>query len=231
MYHGRYNTFAILVTYMRGFQYPVTLTPEKKGEFLVRFPDLPEAITSGTDRRDALAQAVDCLEEAIAGRIVDGLGIPKPSPARRNSLLVTLPATMAAKTVRYLAMREAKMKKTGGEENADQHTQAVEARSRRSARYRASFLKTLLQIDLAMLAREMRGAAALTQVELAKLIGTKQSVIARLEAAEYTVRSPALIERIAAACRVARLVPRSKYDLQQLVSRITKKNRHPATDW
>ena len=97
---------------MRGFQYPATLTPEKKGEFLVRFPDLPEAITSGVDRRDALVQAVDCLEETIAGRIVDGLEIPQPSSSRRNPLLVTLPATMAAKTALYLAMREAKMKKT-----------------------------------------------------------------------------------------------------------------------
>jgi antitoxin HicB len=97
---------------MRGFQYPVILTREKAGAFLVRFPDFPEAITSGSDRRDALVQASDCLEEAIAGRIVDGLEIPQPSPSRRHLRLVTLPATMAAKTALYLAIREAKMKKT-----------------------------------------------------------------------------------------------------------------------
>ena len=96
---------------MRGFQYPVTLTREESGGFLVRFPDFPEAITNGADRQDALRQAADCLEEAIAGRIVDGLEIPQTKP-RRHPLLVTLPATMAAKTALYLAMREAKMKKT-----------------------------------------------------------------------------------------------------------------------
>jgi antitoxin HicB len=97
---------------MRGFQYPVSLTREKKRAFLVRFPDFPEAITSGADRNDALVQAADCLEEAIAGRIADGLEIPEPSTLRRQPLLITLSATMAAKTALYLAMREARMKKT-----------------------------------------------------------------------------------------------------------------------
>src|ERR1035438_6355394 len=97
---------------MRRFQYPVALTREKSGGFMVRFPDFPEAITSGVDRRDALVQAADCLEEAVAGRIVDGMEIPQPSGSRRHPQFVTLPATMAAKTALYLAMREAKMKKT-----------------------------------------------------------------------------------------------------------------------
>ncbi len=97
---------------MRRFQYPASLTPEKKGGFMVRFPDVPEAITSGVDRRDALLQAADCLEEAIAGRIADGLGIPRPSSPRRNQPLVTVPAPTAAKAALYLAMREAKIKNT-----------------------------------------------------------------------------------------------------------------------
>ena len=32
------------------------------------FADFPEAITSGVGRADAVAQAADCLQEAIAGR-------------------------------------------------------------------------------------------------------------------------------------------------------------------
>ncbi len=97
---------------MRSFQYPATLRPEKEGGFLVRFPDLPEAITSGTDRHDALLQAADCLEEAIAGRITDGLEIPAPSSLRRSQVLVPVPAPTAAKAALYLAMREAKVKNT-----------------------------------------------------------------------------------------------------------------------
>ena len=97
---------------MRSFQYPATLTPEKKDKFTVRFPDLPEAITSGTDRQDALVQAADCLEEAIAGRVTDGLEIPAPSAPRRNQVLVTVPAPTAAKAALYIAMREVGIKNT-----------------------------------------------------------------------------------------------------------------------
>lgn len=97
---------------MRRFQYPATLTPEKAGGFTVRFVDLPEAITSGTDRRDALVQAADCLEEAIAGRITDGLEIPEPSSLRLNHALLTVPAPMAAKAALYLAMCDANIKQT-----------------------------------------------------------------------------------------------------------------------
>jgi antitoxin HicB len=97
---------------MRGFQYPAILTPEKKGAFTVRFPDLPEAITSGVNRRNAMAQAADCLEEAIAGRITDGLDIPRPSTPRRGHALVTAPAPMAAKAALYCAMRASGIKNT-----------------------------------------------------------------------------------------------------------------------
>ena len=97
---------------MRRFQYPATLTREKAGGFMVRFTDLPEAITSGADRRDARVQAADCLEEAIAGRITDGLEVRAPSSPKRNQILVTVPAPTAAKAALYLAMREAGMKNT-----------------------------------------------------------------------------------------------------------------------
>lgn len=92
---------------MANFLYPATLTPEKGNGLTVRFVDLPEAITSGKSRADALTQAADCLEEAIAGRITDGLDIPKPSTARRNQKLIALPAPTAAKAALYLAIKDA----------------------------------------------------------------------------------------------------------------------------
>jgi len=62
--------------------YPVTLTPdETDGGFVVTFEDLPEAITQGETIEEALAEAADALEEAIAGRLRRGDPIPKPSPA------------------------------------------------------------------------------------------------------------------------------------------------------
>jgi antitoxin HicB len=95
---------------MRSFVYPAALLPEAKG-FTVRFPDLPDAITGGEDRSDALVQATDCLEEAIAVRIADGLEIPKPSAPRRKEVFVALSAPMAAKAALYLAIRDTGLSK------------------------------------------------------------------------------------------------------------------------
>ncbi len=74
---------------------------------LVRFADLPEAVTEGADAQDALQQAADCLEEAIAGRIRRGDDIPRPSPPGRRHRLIPVPASTAGKAALYLAMREA----------------------------------------------------------------------------------------------------------------------------
>ncbi len=85
----------------------------------------------------------------------------------------------------------------------DRHSEFVEQRARKSATYRKSFARTLQQVDLALLVREMREDAGLTQTELARKVGTAQSVIARLEDAEYTGHSLTMLERIAAVCGVA----------------------------
>jgi ribosome-binding protein aMBF1 (putative translation factor) len=84
----------------------------------------------------------------------------------------------------------------------DRHGEFVERRSRRSAAYRKAFSRTLHQIDLAVLVREMRETAGMTQSELARKVGTTQSVIARLEDAEYTGHSLTMLERIASACGI-----------------------------
>ena len=85
----------------------------------------------------------------------------------------------------------------------DKHSEIVEQRARKSVTYRKTFARALHQIDLALLVREMREEAGLTQVELAKKAGTTQSVIARLEDAEYTGHSLMMLERIAVVCGVA----------------------------
>lgn len=75
---------------------------------VVSFPDLPEALTEGENEADAAAQAVDCLDEAIAGRIARHEDIPSPSPVRgRRQRLVVVPQQTAVKAALYLAMREA----------------------------------------------------------------------------------------------------------------------------
>lgn len=93
---------------MNQFCYPVKLTKQKEGGYLVQFPDLPEAITQGDNMEDALNEALDCLEEAIAYRIISKLDIPAPSQ-KKKSKYISLSTTFAAKLALYLAMKETKI--------------------------------------------------------------------------------------------------------------------------
>lgn len=76
----------------------------------------------------------------------------------------------------------------------------VQLLAREKASYRKTVVRTLYQVDLARLVHEMREDAGLSQDELATKTGTSQSMIARLEDAEYTGHSLVMLERIAIAC-------------------------------
>jgi len=56
-----------------------------------------------------------------------------------------------------------------------------------------------LNVRVAEMIHSAREAAGLTQAELAKLVGTTQSVISRLEDADYEGRSLTMLQRIAEA--------------------------------
>ena len=72
----------------RHFSYPIKLYKAKEGGYTVIFPDIPEAITQGNTKKEALHEASDCLEEAIANRIVMKLDIPVPSIAQKKQHVV-----------------------------------------------------------------------------------------------------------------------------------------------
>ena len=61
------------------FAYPACLESEPDGGYLVTFPDLPDAITQGDSRDDAIEMAADCLAETIGARIAERADIPDPS--------------------------------------------------------------------------------------------------------------------------------------------------------
>ena len=94
------------------FVYPAVVERDKGGRFLVTFTDVPRAATDAKTFDEALLEAADCLEEAIANLIALGREIPKPSRPRRGQHLIALPARMAAKAALYLAMREAGITKS-----------------------------------------------------------------------------------------------------------------------
>lgn len=84
-------------------QYAVTLTQDNNDTLCVTVPDLPDVVTFGTDREDALARAVDAIESAIMGRMAAREDIPSPSAGGPDR--VSLPALSSAKVGLYEAMR------------------------------------------------------------------------------------------------------------------------------
>ena len=82
--------------------YPVELEDDD-GTVLITSPDFPELTTFGDDRAEALARAVDALDEAIAARIHEGREIPSPSSGQQRAKLPTL---TAIKVILYQGMRD-----------------------------------------------------------------------------------------------------------------------------
>jgi ribosome-binding protein aMBF1 (putative translation factor) len=59
--------------------------------------------------------------------------------------------------------------------------------------------EAMVNTEVAQLIYDVRSKAKLTQKQLAELVGTTQSVIARLEDADYQGHSLSMLQRIAAA--------------------------------
>ena len=92
------------------FNYPATLT--KDGDtILVTFRDVPEAITFGADKEEALLNAVDALETGLYFYVESRKALPLPSKAKRGELTVSPTALECAKLGVYQAMTEQGIKK------------------------------------------------------------------------------------------------------------------------
>lgn len=83
--------------------YPVKLTADDNGTVLVTAPDFPELTTFGDDQDEALARAVDALEEAIAARVARRAEVPPPS---RGEYRAGLPTLTAVKVLLYQGMKD-----------------------------------------------------------------------------------------------------------------------------
>ncbi len=94
------------------FIYPAKIKKDGAGFFLVTFPDIPFAATDGKTMAEALEEARDCLEEAIAVSIADNLDFPFPSSIRKGHYSIPLTARMSAKAALYIAVRETGISKS-----------------------------------------------------------------------------------------------------------------------
>lgn len=78
--------------------YPASLKPDGDG-YLVEFRDIPEAITSGRTKEEALEMAQDALATAMEFYFEDKRTVPAPSKSKRGESLVELPPSLAAKVL------------------------------------------------------------------------------------------------------------------------------------
>jgi len=83
-------------------RYPVTITPDD-GQFTVTFPDVPEAVTFGQTREEALRRSPDALLTIFDALMKDRRDIPPPSKTTGDA--VELPALETTKIELYRAMR------------------------------------------------------------------------------------------------------------------------------
>ncbi|MDQ1812182.1 type II toxin-antitoxin system HicB family antitoxin [Massilia sp. CCM 9210] len=91
--------------------YPITLTPDDNGSFLVGFPDFPEANSVGDNEEEALGNAIDALETALEIYFDERRAVPAPSKPEPGQRVVALPALESAKVLLWNEMIEKKIRK------------------------------------------------------------------------------------------------------------------------
>jgi antitoxin HicB len=89
--------------------YPVTFAHDENDTIIAEFPDVPEAMTVGSDEKNAVDWAQDALIVALSGYIEDRRDIPPPSKAKKGQKLVHLPPQIAMKIAIYQSMRDQKV--------------------------------------------------------------------------------------------------------------------------
>ena len=81
-------------------QYPAVFeTDTDDGGYVVKFRDIPEAITQGDDDAEAMAMAEEVLISSIEFYLQNKRPIPSASKVRLGERLVPLPANISAKVL------------------------------------------------------------------------------------------------------------------------------------
>ena len=90
---------------MMAVGYRYILEPQENGWWLVRFPEIPEALTEGETEEEARISAIDCVIAALEGYMKAGRPIPRPSAPGPGRDRAVLPSLVTAKLAVYETMR------------------------------------------------------------------------------------------------------------------------------
>src|SRR6266849_5348646 len=81
------------------------LERQENGWWLVRFPEIPEALTEGETEEEAHTNAIDCVIAALEGYMKAGKPVPRPSAPDPELDRAVLPSLVTAKLAVYETMR------------------------------------------------------------------------------------------------------------------------------
>jgi antitoxin HicB len=83
---------------MRSYIYRALCEPgDRRGNIVVRFPDVPEVVTQGRGEADARAMAEEALGLGLLSYLVRGKPLPKPRAKGRNLFDIAVASDVAAK--------------------------------------------------------------------------------------------------------------------------------------
>ena len=94
------------------YVYPCTMVPyPEDGVLVTHFPDVPEALTEGSDLEEAMQMAEDALSVALGAYVRLGRSVPIPSAPEPGQVMIAVYPIVAAKLALYTLMRERRMTK------------------------------------------------------------------------------------------------------------------------
>ena len=91
------------------YTFPCNIAPDTEDGgwgFVVSFPDVKGAHTSGKTFKEAIILAEDCMVVALSCHVDIGEELPTPSPYQKGQELLTVQPLIAAQLDLYTAMRE-----------------------------------------------------------------------------------------------------------------------------
>ena len=87
------------------FGYRYSMERQANGWWLVRFPEIHEALTEGETKEEARANARDCVIAALEGYMKSGRPLPRGRARHSGTDRAILPSLVTAKLAVYETMR------------------------------------------------------------------------------------------------------------------------------